>query len=247
MNGIYNRFLKINEQNVIIHLPDRPNGFAILLIGDVNHFVTDQTSSWLQHPERANFIEQLRSSGYMVIYSNLYGRHWGNDLSTELLYRIYLTIIKQEIMNERIHILAEGMGALSALKWMENHKDITRSAAFINPCLSLKVHGEAVREQKLFYKQFHREISRAYKLSEEEVDRFLLEDPGIHQYTSTLPVKIWHHMQATPYSFMKHSRAYEKYREELGSPIFLTIQLTGTKHDFSQKVRAFYQLYEKDL
>ncbi len=247
MSGIRYRFQKIYDEHVIIHLPEKPNGFAILLIGDVNHYVTDQTSSWMQHPERAQFLEKLCALGYTLIYSNLYGRHWGNDRSLEHLHRIYLTIMKQEIINTKIHILAEGMGALTALKWMENHEEITRSAAFMNPCFSLKVHSDAVREQKLFYKQFHREIMRAYNLTEDEVEPFLLKDEGIIQYSSILPVKIWHHMQGTPYSFINHSRAYEKYREVIGSPISLTLQLTGTRHDFAQKVKAFYQLHEKDL
>ncbi|MCF6136828.1 hypothetical protein [Pseudalkalibacillus berkeleyi] len=247
MSGTNCRFQQINDQSLLIHLPERPNGFAILLIGDVNHYVTPHTSSWIQHPERAHFVNELCSYGYTVIYSNLYGRHWGNDPSVEMLNRIYLTILKQEILNSKVHVLAEGMGALTALKWFEKYRGQVRSAAFMNPCLSLQAHGESVKEQKLFYKQFHREICRAYSLSEEEAEEFLLSDRGVHQYVSDVPVKIWHNMSGTPYSFIKHSRAYEWVREQLGAPISLTLQLTDTNKGFAKKVKAFYNLHEKDL
>ncbi len=241
------RFIKTNDQHAIIHLPEQPNGFAILIIGDTNHYVTNQTSSWLQHPERRKFIEELCRYGYTVYYSNLYGRHWGNDGSVELLHRMYHTILKQEIINSRIHVFAEGMGALSAVKWMYHHETLTRSVAFMNPCFSLKVHAEAVMEQKLFYKQFHREIRKAYDMSEDKATLFLVKDKGMYDYPSKAPVKIWHNMQGTPYSFIKHSRAYEKFREDLGAPIALTLQLPGGKYDLANKVKNFYQKNELEL
>ncbi|WP_408010695.1 alpha/beta hydrolase [Pseudalkalibacillus sp. A8] len=247
MSNNTHRFFKMNDQHGIIHLPERPNGFAISIIGDTNHFVSDHTSSWIHHPERRKFIEELCLHGYTVYYSNLYGRHWGNERSVELLHRLYHTIIKQEILNFKIHVFAEGMGALSALKWMHRHEGIIRSAAFMNPCFSLKTHGEAVMEQKLFYKQFRREISKAYELSEDEATMLLVKDKGMYEYPSTLPVKIWHNMQGTPYSFIKHSRAYEKFREEIGAPISLTLQLPGGKYDLVQKVKIFYQQNETEL
>ncbi|WP_349410243.1 alpha/beta hydrolase [Pseudalkalibacillus sp. SCS-8] len=247
MCGHSHRFFKLNDQCVITHIPERPNGFAIILIGDVNHYVTDQTSSWLQHPERSKFLDDLCSFGYTIFYSNLYGRHWGNERSVDLLNRMYHTILKQEIINPKIHILAEGMGALSALKWLEGHGEKTRSAAFLNPCLSLKVHGEAVREQKLFYKSFHREICQAYELSEHEADEFIQNHRGYRSYTSNKPVKIWHNMHGSPYSFMNHSRAYEHFRDEIGAPISLSLQLSGNKQDFARKVKFFFQQHEKDL
>ncbi|WLD94900.1 alpha/beta hydrolase [Alkalihalobacillus sp. AL-G] len=247
MSKVSYRMFEINNEKGIIHLPEQPNGFAVLIIGDVNHYVTESTSLWIQHPERFMFIDDLTHLGYTVFYSNLYGRNWGNSRSLELLHRVYHSIIKRELVNPSIHLFAEGMGALTALRWMERYKEITRSVAFLNPCFSLKVHSEAVKEQKLFYKQFHREISRAYALNEEEVNRLLSTDQGFKQYQSTIPAKIWHYTQGTPYSFQSHSRAYEHYREQLGAPISLTLQLPGRKADLASKVNSFYHLYEREL
>ncbi|WP_257349163.1 alpha/beta hydrolase [Pseudalkalibacillus decolorationis] len=247
MSKVSYRMFEINNEKGIIHLPEKPNGFAVLIIGDVNHYVTDTTSFWIQHPERSMFIGSLTELGYTVFYSNLFGRNWGNPKSLDLLHRMYHSIIKQEIVNPKIHLFSEGMGALTALRWIDRYESLTRSVAFLNPCFSLKVHAEAVKEQKLFYKQFHREVRQAYGMNEDEVDQLLLEDKGFEQYQSSIPVKIWHYTQGTPYLFQHHSREYEKYREQLGLPISLTLQLPGRRIDFANKLKSFYQQYEKIL
>ena len=71
-------------------------------------------------------------------------------------------MIRSEILNNKIHILAEGMGALVALKLMEKMRGQIRSVVFLNPILSLKNHLEQEKEYKFFYKKLMRELIAAH-------------------------------------------------------------------------------------
>ena len=64
-------------------------------------------------------IQSLLKEGYTVFYSNLYGKNWGSEKAVKLAKRLYEHIIRSEIMNDKIHIIAEGMGALVALKLLQ--------------------------------------------------------------------------------------------------------------------------------
>ncbi|GAA3329661.1 hypothetical protein GCM10020331_078870 [Ectobacillus funiculus] len=72
-------------------------------------------------------------------------------------------------MNERIHIIAEGMGALVALDMMATMSKSIRSAVMLHPCLDLPRHLELEREHKFFYKRLLRELIAAYEVSEEDL------------------------------------------------------------------------------
>ncbi len=158
-----NRNFQLDEEWNIIHYPEKPTGFGILLIGDERHFVDESKSFWLQNEGRLAMINQLKEAGYTIFSSNLYGRNWGSDEAAELAVRLYHYVLRSEIMNNKIHILAEGMGALVAVKLFEKLKGSIRSTVFLNPILSLKHQLEQEKEHKFFYKKLTKEIEAAYK------------------------------------------------------------------------------------
>ena len=133
----------LDTQWNVVHVPERPNGFGVLVLGDKDHFVESSTSLWIQHGGRSQLLQCLQDEGYTVFYSNLYGRHWGSPEAYHLAKQLYHLVMKQEILNKRIHILAEGMGALLALQLMENDGNtFIRSAGLLNPCIDLHTHAE---------------------------------------------------------------------------------------------------------
>ncbi|WP_216828323.1 alpha/beta hydrolase [Alkalihalobacterium elongatum] len=246
--SVSERFFCIHEQWNVVHLPEKPNGFAILLIGDTDHFVNEKTSLWLQHPERLKFINTLRHEGYTVFTSNFFGRHWGSNMACELAESLYNFILKHEILNRHIHIIAEGMGALLALKLFERMKQNIRSTIMINPCLHLYRYYKKERKNRLFYKRLLSELSTAHNVEKEEVEEKILKKNNLWKYHNRIPMYIFHETSYRKYRFEEHSKRYEKYRLEENSPITLTLFLPGKSISyFSKPIFSFLRQYEKKL
>lgn len=150
----------------VIHYPVKPNGFAVMILGDKNHYVTEKGSFWTENKTRREWINQLTKSGYLVFYSNLFGAHWGSEKAVESAMNLYHYIKRHEIINQRIHILAEGIGALLLKKMLTDIQSNLRCAVVITPCISLNLHNEQERKKKFFFKKFRKEISVAYQEKE---------------------------------------------------------------------------------
>ncbi|MBS4172034.1 hydrolase [Bacillus sp. FJAT-49736] len=157
-----NELFQFEQQWCMIHYPEKPNGFAIFILGDEQHFVNEETSFWMENKGRELMISDFTKEGYLVYYSNLFGRNWGNDAAVKHAYRLYQFIIRQEILNNKIHVLAEGMGALVSVKLMPLLKENIRSLILISPCLSLEAHINQEKSRKFFFKKLLKEIQTAF-------------------------------------------------------------------------------------
>jgi hypothetical protein len=235
---IKERFFQLDEQWCTIHLPERPNGFAIFVLGDTNHFVNEKTSFWMQNAGRCQLIEELREYGYTIFYSNLYGRHWGSPKAVRLAKQLIYYVLKSEILNNRIYLLAEGMGALVALRLIEMIPNQIRAAAMLNPCLDLQAQVAYEKENKFFYKRIIREIALAYEVAEENVESVLCTLPTEQE---CVPVKIWQMSGITHYPSSLHCRKYEELRKTWGCPISVIYHLPEKRYGFSHAINKFYQ------
>lgn len=241
------RFFQLDQEWCIIHLPERPNGFGIFIIGDINHYADSKTSSWIQNIGRFEWLEYLRNLGYTLFYSNLYGRNWGSPEAVRLSKRLYHIVMKREILNSKIHILAEGMGALTALELLETMEDKIRSAAFVNPCLDLKAHLNHEKEHKFFYKRLLKEVAAAYGVSPDEAEKEIMARKRLSFYKSQVPVKIWQATDNEVYSSKAHSRPYEEHRKKSGLPIELSLHLSEKKMEALKSISSFYEKNEQIL
>ncbi|CRK83481.1 hydrolase [Neobacillus massiliamazoniensis] len=187
-----NRNFQIDQEWNIIHYPDKPTGFGVLIIGDERHFVDENKCFWTQNEGKLNIINELKKAGYTIFSSNLYGRNWGSENAVQLAQRLYQHVIRSEILNQKIHILADGMGALVALKLMEKMKEQIRSVVLINPILSLKFHLEQEKEHKFFYKNLIRELTSAYQIEENELISMVYNTDTFIKLDFDIPVKIIH-------------------------------------------------------
>lgn len=187
-----NRNFQLDAEWNIIHYPEKPTGFGILLIGDERHFVNESKSFWLQNEGRMAMINQFKEAGYTIFSSNLYGRNWGSGKAAELALRLYQYVIRSEIMNGKIHILAEGMGALVAVKLFEKMKGYIRSAVFVNPILSLKHHLEQEKEHKFFYKKLTKELEEAYQQDFSKLEKEIYKNQLTLE--DDIPIKLIHVM-----------------------------------------------------
>jgi uncharacterized protein YfbU (UPF0304 family) len=244
---ITERYFMIEDQWNIIHLPYKPNGFGIMIIGDTNHYVDRGSTLWLQSTDRKHLIERLLEKGYTIFYSNLYGRHWGNSDAFDLCIKLYHSVINKEILNRKIHLLVEGMGGLLATKLIDELQGNIRSVAMINPCLYLKAHFNREKKNKLFYKRLKREISQAYNIKQEEVSSFLDELHDTCHKVNTVPTRIWHAANGSNYSVSDHSRCYESFRTRTGVPIELSLHLLEGKFTFSRQISQFFKEQERVL
>lgn len=247
MMKLEQRFFKIKDQWNIIHLPERPNGFAILIVGDQNHYVDETTSLWIQNPDRFQMIEGLRNEGYTIFYSNLYGRHWGSWSAVQLLMQLYNMVIRKEIVNDKIHVIAEGMGSLAVLRLMEEMEQVIRSVSMLSPCIDLNglIHTE--KSKKLFYKRLIKELANAHKVDEKVVEKEIVENFDISNFTSKVPVKIWHSTNRVLYHVAEHSRKYEKIREIQGTPVELSLHLFEKRFHITQNIISYLRKNEQIL
>jgi hypothetical protein len=180
-----------NEWNVIYY-PEKPTGFGILIIGDERHFVDKNKSFWLQNEGKGSIIKVLKGSGYTIFSSNLYGKNWGSEQAVELAQRLYHNVIRNEIINGKIHIIAEGMGALVAIKLIEKLKGNLRSIVFLNPILSLKHHILQEKENKFFYKKLKKELEFAYQRNFLLLERELSTTKSNFPLNEDIPIKLIH-------------------------------------------------------
>ncbi|OIJ10458.1 hypothetical protein BKP37_18140 [Anaerobacillus alkalilacustris] len=241
---IKERFFLIGEEWNVIHLPKKPNGFAIFIIGDINHFVNSKTSSWHQRPDHYQFIEDLKNAGYTVIYSNLYGRHWGSAEACHFLHRIYDEVTKKEILNKKVHIIAEGMGALVAAQLIPTKESSFRSIVMINPCLNLSHYFQTEKRNKFFYKRFLKELKRAYSIETTELEK-KISSMDINMYKAMpVPLKILHCMNSTPYTLENHVRPYEKLCNNENNSVEVAIFLKNKP--FEQLAKPAIEFFKKN-
>ncbi|WP_394235437.1 hydrolase [Niallia oryzisoli] len=243
------RNFQLDTEWNIIHYPERPQGFGILIIGDERHFVDEHTSYWLQNEGKCTLLKSLQDAGYTIFYSNLFGRNWGSVKAVKLAKRLYDHMIRSEILNTKIHIIAEGMGALAALKLLNEAKDCIRSVVLINPILSLQQHLELEKDRKFFYKKLVRELSVAY---ESEVERIIEElaqiDAPPPSTITNIPMKVIH--------ILTDSRAYKqsyllnqlsvKWEEEK-VPISVCYMVPEKRLQMDNQIIHFLKSHEKIL
>jgi hypothetical protein len=240
------RFFLLDGEWNVVHTPERPNGFAIFIIGDRNHFVDGSTSFWIQNAGRYTFLETFLKNGYTVFYSNLYGRNWGSPAAVTLAKRLYHIVMKNEILNENIHLLLEGMGALTGLQLMEEMGENIRSTGMLNPCLSIESQLQREQENKLFYKRFIKEVILAYGFEEEQFNQKIKTLPKLEDYKADTPVKIWVSTDEQTYQSKKLSRTYEQCRTEK-APIQLVFHLSEKRFGIGGSIVQFFDKHEKTL
>ncbi|MBD2794739.1 alpha/beta hydrolase, partial [Xenorhabdus sp. CUL] len=54
--SITDRFFYLEKEPCVIYLPEKPNGFSVMLLGDYNYFIENGTSLWTQHAGRSYFL-----------------------------------------------------------------------------------------------------------------------------------------------------------------------------------------------
>ncbi len=242
------RNFKLDTEWNMIHYPERPKGFGIMIIGDERHFVDEKSSFWTQNEGKAAILRLLRRAGYTVFYSNLYGRNWGSDKAVEMARNLYEHVLRTEIINEKIHIIAEGMGALAALKLMKEMEGKIRSVILLNPVLSLKDHLEQEKEHKFFYKKLLKELAISHESDSPRAlaDRSMPAEEIMDR--TPIPVKIIH--------VLSGGRAYKqssllnelsvKWKDEK-APISICYMLPDKKQQLGSQMAKFLKSYEKIL
>lgn len=244
-----NRNFQLDTEWNMIHYPEKPKGFGILVIGDERHFVNEKTSFWTQNEGKLALINSFKKSGYTVFYSNLYGKNWGCEKAVQLARRLYEYIIRTEIINQKIHVLAEGMGALVALKLIDEMGENIRSIVLLNPVLSLKYHLEQEKEHKFFYKKLVNELSDSYDTETTHITEIISrkEDEwplGHHE----VPIKIIHVLAGNrAYTQSKLINTLSVKWENEKIPITVTYLVPEKKPHLDRYIIKYYRKHERNL
>jgi hypothetical protein len=238
-----NRNFQMDTQWNIIHYPEKPTGFGILIIGDERHFVEESKCFWTQNEGKLAIINQLRESGYTIFSSNLYGRNWGSDQAVDLAQRLYQQVIRSEILNNKVHLIAEGMGALVAVKLMEKMKGQLRSVVLLNPILSLKKHIELEKEHKFFYKKLVREVTAAHKIDPLLLVKELESMDDEVKLQFGVPIKIIHVMS----SGKSYNQSKQLQQLLANTDISPTYIVPEKKQQLGNMMKKFFNQFEKVL
>ncbi|TDL62594.1 hydrolase [Neobacillus sp. YX16] len=238
-----NRNFQMDTQWNIIHYPGKPTGFGILIIGDERHFVDESKCFWTQNEGKLAIINQLKESGYTIFSSNLYGRNWGSDQAVDLAQRLYQQVIRSEILNNKVHLIAEGMGALVAVKLMEKMKGQLRSVVLLNPILSLKKHIELEKEHKFFYKKLVREVTAAHKIDPLLLVKELESMDDEVKLQFGVPIKIIHVMS----SGKSYNQSKQLQQLLANTDISPTYIVPEKKQQLGNMMKKFFNQFEKVL
>lgn len=230
------RSFQYDVQWNIIYYPTKPSGFSVFIIGDHHHYVQKQDSYWLNHPSRFQLLKQLRKSGYTCFSSNLYGEHWGNDKAVQFAKDLYHIVMKAETLNEKIHLFAEGKGALVALKLLPLLQGCIRSVVLLNPCLSLKEKWALEKNHKIYFKPFLKEITKAFGDQAEQ-----LEDIHI---SINVPIKVIHVMGNDP---KKQFLLYQDLRKRNSAETEIVYLLPEKRYKVTSEAVLFLKQYETVL
>lgn len=115
----------------------------------------------------------------------------------------------------------------------------------LNPCLDLQAHYESEKENKFFYKQFLKEVSKSYGISEKEAEA--LRYKTIQSYPSGVPVHIWQRMTGAPYPYSVHAEVFKEKQQKQGSPVDMTFHLFEHPSRIYASICKFFHSHEKEL
>ncbi|KYD24347.1 hypothetical protein [Geobacillus sp. B4113_201601] len=236
------RFFQLDEPWCIVHIPERPNGFALFVIGDGDHFVNERTSFWLEHPTRRQWLEEWLERGYTVFSSHLYGRHWGSPKAVRLARQLVYSVLKSEIVNSRIYLVAEGMGALIASQLLSVMPRQMRAVAMINPCLDVRAQLDHERDHPLMYRRMVKEIAFAYGMKEEEVPEAV---PALFLSPHDVPVIIWQLSGVSPYPFALHGRRYEQWMKATNRHVRIIDELPEKRPQLAAQIARFFHQHNE--
>jgi hypothetical protein len=242
-----NRNFRLDTEWNMIHYPHRPNGFGILILGDERHFVDSQNSFWTQNEGKRKLLQDFKQAGYTIFYSNLFGMNWGSQNAVELAERLCAHIRRTEILNDKIHVFAEGMGALTALKLLRRETRI-RSLLLLNPILSLNKHLEQEKEHKFFYKKLLHELAVAYQMESKEVLSYLTEQEDFLHIPGGIPVKVIHVLSGNrAYKQSELLNEFSQTWKEQNVDFNVCYMVPEKKTQIGFQTVQFYNKHEHDL
>ncbi|PAE89530.1 hypothetical protein [Shouchella clausii] len=153
---VYVRYIDLSGYTYSYSLPERPNGYAVFVMADDDS----------PYKEKARVLaNSLIEKGYTVLTAFRLKAHWGSPKAVAHARQVISLFIKQETVNKRIFICAEGASALIAKQLLADATLEVRAAALIKPVLSLEAAFQAIKKDELAGKRFLKEVKAAYKLN----------------------------------------------------------------------------------
>jgi hypothetical protein len=239
---INHKTFQLNKEWTTIFYPEQPSGFAVMLLGGDKHYINEKANFWLDHPGKKQMLEYLLKRGYTVFSSYLSGEHWGNAEAADLATEMYAFFIRKEIVNERIHIIAEGTGALVLDTICQKLKEKVRSVVLLNPILSVKQSYEKEEINKFFFKKMKKELYQAYHLDDHTFEEWMEKKPDM-TLSKDMPVLILHVLDKL------ESNLPIKYNSFIDNhPLSEIKYITPEKrYIIAYQINSFFKTHEKDL
>ncbi|KYD10623.1 alpha/beta fold hydrolase [Caldibacillus debilis] len=236
------RIFTLNKKTCIIHYPAKPNGFGVLWIGYFDGDIGADDRPTVNKP-RKSLMDELNVRGYTVFYTVLEKHHFANPQALEQVENLYEFVKRNEILNEKIHLIAEGIGALLAESFLADKGDYVRSAVFIDPAFSLKKLTEEVKDQPFLLKKLYSDLKKAYSLSSDEECEIFINNQHRHPVVIPVPFQIVHFVR--PDRKREGTDREEKY-QNLAEDRILALP-SGGRHALSAVIFRLFKETEKQL
>lgn len=239
------RRFTLDGEPCLLHIPEQPNGYLVLYLGDVGQYVEEDRSFWMEHPERSKLLHSLLNKGYTLFSSNLHGNAWGSPNAVHLLNQVYHYVTRQVTVNPYIHVIAEGMGAITVLNWQAKHKMNIRSMTFLTPCLHLQALYHQERINQLFFKRLQKELASSYDIHESKIEEEIILPSTIPE--TTTPVLIYHDVANPYYSVHEHSRRFEEQQLDKNCILNLKLAIQPIFPRIIPSIEKFMRQFETSL
>jgi hypothetical protein len=238
---ILKRKFKIEDEHCVSYIPERPNGFGVMIIGDYSNYITENGWFWEDSLGRLSIINKLLESGYTIFSVNLTTKHWGNENAFSKLVKLYHYIIRHEIINKKIHLLTEGIGAVF-INELVTKMGCIRSITCIDPHFNLKDCISLEENQKIFYKRTLNEISDAYQIRHDKLNNFInnLDE----QSRINTPVRIYTSIKHTLYQKLKNNQIHDHCHKYLDT-YSLKFYMDDSKYSQIVNLVSFLNKYEE--
>lgn len=201
-------YLKIFNENACIFKPNenkKKNG--IILLGDEEAFVTEQTTDIHKNKFRYNLIQKLTKEGYYVTYSNNYNKNYGSFKACNNIVNLHYSMTEDLLLKESVHLIGIGLGSFLGLKLSILNYFPIRSLTFVKPILDIYKHRVHIFEKER-YDKIGEEMNVIY--SKNDIDFFETYHSTLKNKNVKTPTQIFY-AECDEHTPMKNNLHLEKH------------------------------------
>lgn len=184
-------FIELNGQMNYIGVPEKPNGYGILILGGENTYVKNGEKDFDKNEHITKLVNDLIDKGYIIGYSNSHNKSWGSPLAKQDILYLQTYMSEQFHLNPSFHVIGISMGGILALDLLTDDAFDMKTMVLYKPIMDLKRHREYILNIKKI-DEIGEELSTAYHLNIHSIDNLLESSNILKKKFKFIPIKVMH-------------------------------------------------------